>query len=385
MGLRDKLNRSANANTSGSSEERHFSNFGIVDNPFPSSSQTQGHPHLESEADDNIVPFIETFDSDKSSQVLVIEGDQGTGKTNILNYYEAQFKELYDDNDGFYIIRYYADPEPGFDKMLARIFEELGSQFVQKIGTAISDSSNREEIVGNARTSDMRIVLQSLGTAAGESEDRLKEVSDAAIEWILGFRLLKRHRELLGQIHFRLDTVESKTQALRDLVYCGVNLNVLNGLILLLDELEKTGGTTSKMTILRFLSSIRALIDALPKYMFLMAAMTPDARSRYFEMLPAFAGRLQNRIELPYLQDESRALKLYAFYLDEARKRAEAKMEKRRPGHAVDIVTKQQAAESFREGLDEAKRRGDAGVRQRDYLNTLHRMAGEKLTNPTQK
>ena len=40
---------------------------------------------------------------------------------------------------------------------------------------------------------------------------------------------------------YRLDTVESRTQALRDIVYVSERLGLLKGILLLLDELEKQG------------------------------------------------------------------------------------------------------------------------------------------------
>lgn len=380
MGLRDKLKRQAGGPSPDDVKSKRFTTYGVVDNPFPSASQTQGHPHMKIEADETIEKFAIDYDERRSTQVLVIEGDQGTGKTNLLNYYEQQFKGWYPESEGFYIIRYYADPEPGFDRMLARILQALGSDFVKKVGDAIAEQSDvdRDGIIETARSSDMRIVLRSLGRAAKEPEDSLPKTAEAAMEWILGFRLLKRHREALGPIQFRLDTVESKTQALRDLVFCSVKLNVLKGLILLLDELEKMDDTTSKMTVLRFLSAIRALIDALPQYLFLMAAITPEARRRYFEMLPAFAGRLQNRIELPYLTDRKTALKLYQFYLDDARKRA-ASNQRRQAQDAQPVIPEKRVAAAFDEYLKAAQSRGDAGIRQRDFLNVLHQLAEDTL------
>ncbi len=337
---------------------------------------------MKTGADEQIIPSIRSYHQERSSQVLVIEGDQGTGKTNLLNHYEHEFRELYREEDGFYVIRYYADPEPGFDKMLARILQELGSGFVKKVALAIAelDDNRGDEIIEIARLSDMRTVLRRLRELAKESGDVPDETAEAALEWILGFRLLKRHREALGAIHFRLDTVESRTQALRDLVFCSAKLGVLNGLILLLDELEKQDDTKSKMTILRFLSAIRALIDALPRYLFLMAAMTPEARRRYFEMLPAFAGRLQNRVELPYLKSQDASVELHRFYLEEAKKRAALAQGEHAPDNTRPVVSESEAAAAFDELMESARNRGDEGVRQRDYLNELHKVAERALS-----
>ncbi len=378
MGLRDKLNRS---NGDDAAESSRLNKYGVVDNPFPSASQTQDHPHMEIDADNSIAAYVDAYDRSHSSQVLVIEGDQGTGKTNLLNYYEKEFKDLYPESEGFYIIRYYADPEPGFDKMLARILRELGAALIKKVAEKLSQlgEAERNRVVGTAKMHDMRTVLQSLSKTARDSPDELDNAAEAALEWVLGFRVFQRHRDRLGQIHFRLDTVESKTQALRDLVFCSAKLGVLKGLILLLDELEKMDDTTTKLTILRFLSAIRALIDALPKYLFLMAAMTPVALNRYFGMLPAFAGRLQNRIKLTYLKDADAALKLCHFYLKEEQLRATSKLGEKLSSTPRPIVSDKDAIKIFTEALKDAKTRGDEGVRQRVYLNELHQSASESF------
>ena len=383
MGLRERLRGQSDVSSLPDAESRRFQKFGVIDNPFPSASQTQGHPRMETEADKRIEGFVREYDQNRSSQVLVIAGDQGTGKTNLLNYYENQFKDIYPESEGYYIIRYYADPEPGFDKLLARILQqELGSEFFMKIGKSISELSNseRDRTMEIVRSSDLRIVLHRLGKVTTESEETLHNTATASLEWILGFRLYKRHREVLGPIHFRLDTIESKTQVFRDLVYFCAELGVLKGLILLLDELEKMDTTTSMMTVLRFLSAIRAMIDALPKYLFLMTAVTPVTLSRYFAMLPAFAGRLQNQIKLPYLSDKETAFNLYKLYLNNAERKAAQFLNKTIPSNIEPLIPNNKFMELFDTLLKKAKDHGDEGIRQRDFLNKLHLLAESRFS-----
>ena len=382
MGLRERLQKQSGESSQSDVEHRRFEKFGVIDNPFPSASQTQGHPRLETEADDEIEKYVREYDQNGSSQVLVITGTQGTGKTNLLNYYEQEFKKLYSESEGYYIIRYLADPEPGFDKLLARILQqELGSDFFKKIGKNISKLSDveRNNKLETIRSSDLRIVLYQLGNHASKSAGIFDDTANAALEWILGFRLYKRHREVLGQIQFRLDTVESKTQVFRDLVYFCADLGVLKGLILLLDELEKLDDTTSKITVLRFLSALRAMIDALPKYLFLMTAVTPVTLSRYFTMLPAFAGRLQNRIKLPYLNDITAATNLHNFYLDNAKQRA-AQSFNNTLQNIQPLIPDNRFKEVFDTLLKNARDHGDEGIRQRDFLNELHLLAESEFS-----
>ncbi len=259
-----------------------------------------------------------------------MEGTQGIGKTNLLNYYQEELQDLYREDATFYIIRYYPDPEPTFDAIVRRVFQELSHTHLITIGKSLADlpDEEAEEVLELARSHEVRIVLTKLREQAENDDAELSDVAEVAMEWFVGLRVLNRHRDTLG-IHFRLDTVESKTQALRDVVFVSERLNLLKGIFLLLDELEKQDYSLTKTPVLRYLSAIRALIDALPRRLFLMLALTSDARLRYFGMLPAIASRLQNRITLTPLRKKEEAISLARFYEDHARERAKQAVETR--------------------------------------------------------
>ena len=377
--LKDKIGPVGKA-TCGREVDAIYARYGILRNPFPSAGQTWDHPRMLTSVDDEIIPYIQAYNREHTSQVLIIEGTQGVGKTNLLNFYDKELTDLYSDA-GFYLIRYFADPEPGFDKMLVRLLQELGIDFLKNIGMTLAQQGDidKSRIIDLARSSDMRIVLHNLARSSQEDADHFDLTANAALEWLLGFRLLKRHREFFRGLQFRLDTVESKTVALRDLVFCSTELEVLKGLILLFDELEKQDYSRSKMQLLRFLSAIRALIDALPKYLLLMTAMTPESRQRYFAMLPAFSGRLQNRIEIEPLKDEKSAVDLYKFYLKHSQNEAEKKRGRDAVSDKRPVIKRDNVVLTFNKLMEEARNRGDEGVRQRDFLNKLHKLAESEI------
>lgn len=360
-----------------------YERFGVMENPYPPAGQPTGHPRFdESSVDEQVVETIRQFERDYTTQVVVIEGTQGVGKTNLLNYYQQELQELHCDDNTFYIIRYYPDPEPTFDAIVRRIFQELGATHLCRIGEALQaiDEDEAEDIFELARSYEVRIVLRRLRNAAVENRQTLPFVTDVAMEWFVGLRLLKKHRETLG-VQFRLDTVESKTQALRDVVFVSERLELLQGIFLLLDELEKQDYSLSKTPVLRYLSAIRALIDALPKRLFLMLALTSEARRRYFAMLPAIAGRLQNRIVLAPLRTESEAVSLARFYLEQAKARArrEDVAEGWRPGNQT-LVSDGEIEATFEEATDSAAETGAEGVTHRDFLNRLRDAAEAKIS-----
>ena len=370
MSLRERM-RGADSETD--TRER-FKKYGVLDNPFPAAGQPVGHPRREDDVDDLVADRVRRFDTaGRPSQIVTAEGTQGVGKTNLLNYYEEQFRDYYQKDKAFYIIRYYPEPEPTFDTLLRKVFQNLDERHFAEMGRKLAASGVdvRNQAKETARGYEVRIVVNSL-ERAGASEELLPECARLALEWFVGLRVLKRHREVLG-VSFRLDTVESRTQALRDIVYVSEKLGLLKGILLLLDELEKQDYSLSKTPVLRFLSAIRALIDALPRCLFLMLAMTPQARLRYFAMLPALAGRLQDRIELKSLGDPSEAQELSAFYVRYAREAARfrTQMSDVEPGD-MPFPPDDRIAGLFEELRKQSEERGTEGVTQRDFLHRLH-------------
>ena len=171
--------------------------------------------------------------------------------------------------------------------------------------------------------------------------------------------------------------MESKTAALRDMIQVSAAAGVLNGVFLLLDELEKQDGVLGPTAIVRYLSALRSVVDALPNRLFLMLGITPDALRRYSAALPALRGRLQNQITLEPLTEVEEALKLARFYLKAERLAASIRFE----GESGDnlVISKAQAVDCFEELFETAERRGNVGVRQREFLHQLHVLAEEQI------
>ena len=365
MSLRDRLRRNRNADARG----RLYDRFGILENPFPASNQTTDNPHHPLPVDEEVEDRIFSFLGNRRSQVVVVVGTQGVGKTNCLNHFEDEIKDALRELDGYYVVRYLADPEASFEGTTRRLFEELGVEHLEKLAEALRSGGSPIE---QARGHDMRTALRRLVQAGdGDAAKRM-------MEWLLGHRLLKAHRLSLG-VQFRLDTVESKTAALRDLVQVSGEAGVLEGIFLLLDELEKQGGVLGPRAVIRYLSAVRAIVDALPKRLFLMVAVTPDALQRYSFSLPALRSRLENKIELSPLTEVDDAVKLAQFYIDDARRRARRSQSE--AGGEEQIVGRRDIEILYRE-LESKAKRGDTGVRQREFLHRLHRRAESTVQAP---
>ena len=114
MSLREQLQHGTQA-----SQQKRLAAFGILANPYPTSNQTTGNPHLRTQEDDEAEARILTFLREGRSEVLVVLGTQGVGKTNFLNNLESELQEAKAELDGYYIVRYMADPEPSFDGIIS--------------------------------------------------------------------------------------------------------------------------------------------------------------------------------------------------------------------------------------------------------------------------
>jgi len=319
--------------------------------------------------------------------VLLIQGTQGVGKTNLLNYFEGELEDLYRDSDAFYIIRYYPDPEASFEGIIRKLFQEFQQRdLIEKLAYKLAEKpqAERERVFEIAHNHEIRLMLAKLALTAENNPTEVRDLAELAFEWLSGLRLFNKHRDALG-VHFRIDSVEAKTQALRDLVFCSSHLGLLKGIFLLLDELEKQDYSLSKTVVLRYLSAIRALIDALPRHLFMLIALTTQARLRYFSMLPAFAGRLQSIVDLKPIGTDGEARAYYDFYLNEAKKKS--RLDINELGLTVGkagveaLIKPSEVSNLFDRLLKRAAERAQEGVTHRDFLHALHLAAEEQLKN----
>jgi hypothetical protein len=376
MPLENLFTDEATANAPEEQSKLLYRKFGVLSNPFPSAGQTSGHPHMSTDADKKVDAAVKTFYSDRKSHVISITASQGIGKTNLLNAYENALREKLSPQ-GFFIIRYVPDPEPFFDPLIRSIFENLGEEYLRRSIDALAKEKQKigdiDKLLQFVRMSEIKTMLKALLEA--KSEEKLNERISLAYQWLLGLPVRKTHQTELG-VHFRLDTVEAKTRALRDIVYFGSEMKTLEGIFILLDELEKQDFSLSKTIVLRYLSALRALIDALPKYLFLMVALTTDALNRYREMLPAIRGRLAHEVPLLPIRNDEEAVKLFQFYLEYATREAKNSIQGQELQAGNDVLLRENDARLVFYQLLE-QRSNIQGVRQRDYLNALYEEANK--------
>ncbi len=102
---------------------------------------------------------------------------------------------------------------------------------------------------------------------------------------------------------------------------------------------------------------------------------------RYASALPAFRSRLENRIELLPLASLAEASQLAQFYEKDARRKAK-ESSGGNPGNAP-VVDAEELRREYEEAEARSKQLATSGVRQREFLSRLHKLAEQKLKKIT--
>ena len=218
----------------------------------------------------------------------------------------------------------------------------------------------------------------------GKSDVRLAKCARLARSWIAGAPVTERHRAVLG-VRSRRYELDTRMRALRDAVYVSARLRLLDGIVLLIDELEKPGHSLAREPVLLSLVPMIALLEALPERLFLMVAMTPKARERNLMLLEderhllgvGFGGQqerwLQDRVSLSPIMYPREADRLFEFYVSRAREAAQSSpmMAGEDPGTS-EMFGAAEVKSLFRRMRERSEKRGIEGVTPRDFLHTLH-------------
>ena len=356
--------------------------YGIGRNPFPSASQTSGHQRLVDSTDEEIEKRLRDFLSNYTSQVVVIEGTQGTGKSNLLQFYEKELPTLDEGDGGVFVVHYYPDPEPALDKLLAHMIQDLGPEYLESVVKKLkaATTAEAEKATSQIRGPEFRQMVRRLRQ---KPDADLAEACALAIEWLRGLRIFKKHTLILG-VYQRLDTTESRIGAVRDLLVVSEAIGRLRALFLLLDELEKQEDVSrSNIHVVRYLASLRALIDALPRRFFLVLAITPSARDTYRRYYPALASRLEGSvIRLKGIETLDLARSLYDFYLEAERNRMKESEADHFPKKLKEPLTPKEIEELYKSASFDVQRTAGR-LTPRLWLQKLHERFAEFFDTTT--
>ena len=303
--------------------EKHF----LLENPFPG----HGEPRFDActDQDDLKKRFIyglKNFSAD--AKRLRINGENGAGKTNILRYFEkltdeARRNKLIKSLHPIYISApgesYYDIHGQIIDKLselfLGDLFEILKSD-PKKINTLSKKISSASELLAVIKI----LVKPNLFTVYGERH------KDALIRWLKGQKLSVSDKKLLTDRdrERQLSDITSASLAMRflnGLLVLLKELDLCDGIVLLFDEFEEIFEGLPRARQSRYAQDLRHLFDTLTESVFFVTATTPVPKD--LAQYPAIERRLGDPMELQPIDSLELAIKYVLDYLESGRDKYE--------------------------------------------------------------
>lgn len=251
--------------------ERHF----LLKNPFP------GHGELDSDVctdQDEIkrkfVHTLQNFSSD--TKRLRINGENGAGKTNILQYFErltdeARRSKLIKNLHPIYI----NTPEESYFKIHEQIVNKLAGLFLSDLIVKLHSNSSPID-TPSSEIKSAKELLQAIGTITQPtlffSQDQEERKKDAFIRWLKGQKLSAGDKNLLTHKGIPPVDITSSSLAMRflyGLLEVLKELDMCHGIVLLFDEFEEIFEAPTRSRQSQYAQDLRHLFDTLKESVFL--------------------------------------------------------------------------------------------------------------------
>lgn len=330
-----------------------LADFNLTSNPFPTSTGTPTERVLKIWADrDEVKKVLEATIKkavrNKSTEIILLHGDVGSGKTHTLKY----FKKILDGGEflggelsKYSVIPFYI-PDPGnrFLDLYRRFIVEVGKDrlvdfarefagvvyktFLERLLKKVEDEDiRRDELPMYFKdefvNSEIRDIIKlevdrfpNFGMVLFELRD--KEVEDLAWSWLIGQKLYSADIRNL-QVRGEIDSDEDALRAFSALIQILKNVDH-DEIFIFVDEMESMVKLASN-EVRSYSEFLRRFIDEHSEGVFLVLGCTKAQWKDLLErFVPAFLSRVpqRNRIELGNLTPEE-AKKLIIDYLNSAR------------------------------------------------------------------
>ena len=335
--------------------------YGLKFNPFPVKGEvSRNAPYIEmsGEVNQEIEKFVNLVTSKKTWHGLVLQGDNGTGKTRLLYLLEQQLNSQLKYANAIYAHDPQSDPikffsniifSCDFDKLILlilnqgdnkkRIFEIIDKNLIitatisgtrtakiQNIKKIVKEINNFFEpqlnISENLRLGYSVLILYHIL----KEEDKYKIISDNStfsqtdeINWFLsGEQFQSSKLDKFGIIPFT--KVDKKVMS-RQIFNAFLKFNHLAGkttIFVLYDEFNYVIDNISKTRIIQVLDMIIATIEANPTGFCMVLSCLVDSWKYSKRLSPSFSERFGSAISMPQLKHE-KVLELTKAYLNYGR------------------------------------------------------------------
>ena len=305
-----------------------YEKYFLRENPFPGYGETGFDVCTDQDAIKKMfVSLLQTFNSE--AKRMRINGKNGAGKTNILQYFERLTNEARRSN----LIKnlhpiYVCAPGEGYFDIHGQIVDKLAGLFLSDLVKTLQSDSDRintllKEIMP---ASELLMVIKCIvkpdQSVFLSQEERQK---DTFIRWLKGQKLSAADKKLLTHAGMPPADIASPSLAIRflyGLIEVLKELELCGGIVLLFDEFEEIfeGLTRSRQS--RYAQDLRHFFDTLKESVFFVVATVPEPRD--LSQFPAIERRLGDPEELQAIDSLELATHYVKDYLNSGRDKYEA-------------------------------------------------------------
>ena len=258
-----------------------------------------------------------------------INGKNGAGKTNILQYFErltdeARRSKLIKNLHSIYVCA----PGEGYFDIHGQIVDNLTGLFLSDLVRVLQSDSDRINVLlteimpASELLMVIRCIIKPDQPAFLSQEERQK---DTFIRWLKGQKLSAADKKLLTHAGMPPADIASPSLAIRflhGLLQVLEKLDLSDGIVLLFDEFEEIfeGLTRSRQS--RYAQDLRHFFDTLKESVFFVVATVPEPRD--LSQYPAIERRLGDPEELQAIDSLELATDYVKDYLNSGRDKYEA-------------------------------------------------------------
>ena len=311
-----------------SEELNPYENYFLRENPFPGYGETGFDVCTDQDAIKKMfVSLLQTFNSE--AKRMRINGKNGAGKTNILQYFErltdeARRSKLIKNLQPIYVCA----PGEGYFDVHGQIVDKLTGLFLSDLVKTLQSDSNlintlmTEIMPASELLMVIRCIIKPDQPAFLSQEERQKDIF---IRWMKGQKLSAADKKLLTHAGMPPADIASPSLAIRFLygwLEVLKKLDLCDGIVLLFDEFEEIFEGLSRSRQSRYAQDLRHFFDTLKESVFFVIATVPEPRD--LSQYPAIERRLGDPAELQAIGSLELATDYVMDYLNSGRDKYEA-------------------------------------------------------------
>ncbi len=315
-----------------------YNDFFLLANPFPGVGQfIPGISIGQEKIKQEFARQLEELYTDRRSRRMVITGQTGAGKTNVLRDFERRIlnaRAPRSESPGLQSLHYafLNQPQSSYIEIHRQLISQLGALFYNDLYEAERQHKvdfsrlaadlpglNPELVTALARMSPSRQSAQL--SFFGPNLQALRALD----QWLQGIKLSQPEKKLLGGV--TADVGKSSTVAIKllgDLIRIFRHASLFKGLVILFDEFEQILATGSRTDQARYAQDLRNLFDTLTDGVLFVIATAPIS-SDLMQLSPALNRRLEKPLPIEPIRNSEEALQYAQVYIETGRREFEQK------------------------------------------------------------